>query len=174
MQPPILYLMLGYPGSGKTTTAKTIHELTGAVHLWADHERRKMFKKPAFSHQENLSLYSELNQRAEELLAEGKSVIFDTNFNFYKDRQKLRNIAASAGAESRLIWVRTPKELAKERATTDAHKQQTRVLGDMPPEQFERMAKNLQPPAPDEAYIEVDGTRVTPEYIADLLSSDRN
>jgi predicted kinase len=169
---PILYLMLGYPGAGKTTAAKVIHELTGATHLWADHERRLIFKKPTYSHEENLSLYAGLNHQAQELLKEGKSVVFDTNFNFYKDRQKLRKIAADSGAASTLIWVRTPMELAKKRATVDAHQQETRVLGDMPPEQFDRMASNLQPPHEDEPYIEVDGTKISPEYIAALLKND--
>ena len=163
--------MLGYPGSGKTTTAKAIHALTGAVHLWADEERRRKFDPPTYTHQENLELYAELNKKAETYLREGQSVIFDTNFNFYKDRQKLRRVATLAGASTKLIWVTTPKSLAKKRATTDAHKQDTRVLGDMPPEHFDRMANNLQPPEDDEPYIEVDGTRVTPEYIAALLSN---
>jgi predicted kinase len=161
--------MLGYPGAGKTTTARAIHELTGAVHLWADHERRQMFETPLYSHTENLQLYEQLNAKAAQLLQAGESVIFDTNFNFYKDREKLRAVATEAGAHSLLIWVKTPKEIAKERATTNAHKQNTRVLGDMPPEQFDRMARHLQPPHEDEHYIEVDGTKVSGEYISQLL-----
>ena len=164
-----LYLMLGYPGSGKTTTSKVIHELTGAVHLWADRIRRERFGTPTYSHQENLELYEHLNELTAELLAAKQSVIFDTNFNFYKDRQKLREIAAQHGAQCQLIWVTTPKSVARERATANAHTQPTRILGDMPPEQFERMSRNLQPPRDDEQYIEVDGTKVTTEYIGGLL-----
>jgi predicted kinase len=162
--------MLGYPGSGKTTTAKYIHELTGAVHLWADQIRRERYGTPTYSHQENLELYGYLNELTAELLRTEQSVVFDTNFNFYKDRQHLRQVAAEHGAEAKLIWVKAPKELAKERATQEAHKQTTRLLGDMPPEQFDRMARNLQPPHDDEPYIEVDGTKVTKEYISQLLS----
>ena len=75
--------MLGYPGAGKTTAAKVIHSLTGATHLWADHERRKLFATPNYSHAENIELYDKLNKTAAELLQQGKSVIFDTNFNFF-------------------------------------------------------------------------------------------
>lgn len=129
-----------------------------------------MFTTPTYSHEENLALYARLNEKAARLLEAGNSVIFDTNFNFYKDRQKLREIAAAAGAVTVLVWVRTPKEIAKERATAEAHNQQTRILGDMPPAEFDRIARNLQPPKEDESYIEVDGTKVSLEYIQSLLA----
>ena len=165
----ILYLMLGYPGSGKTTASKIIHDQTGAVHLWADHERKRKFTHPTHSHAENLELYAELNAKTDQLLSEGKSVIFDTNFNFYKDREKLRRIAQKHGARAVVVWVVAPKETAQRRATQDAHKQHTRVLGDMPVEHFERIARNLQPPRPDEQLIKLDGTTITPEVITAAL-----
>lgn len=162
--------MLGYPGSGKTTTARIIHELTGAVHLWADHVRRERYGKPTYGHRENLELYAHMNELTAELLAAGNSVVFDTNFNFHKDREHLRNIAKKHGAGTKLIWVSTPKDVAKARATDGAHQNDTRILGDMSPVDFERMARNLQQPKPDEHYIEVDGTKVTRDYIKKLLA----
>jgi len=166
---PTLYLLLGYPGSGKTTASKVIHELTGAVHLWADHIRRERFGTPTYSHKENIALYKHLNELTAELLAAENSVIFDTNFNFYKDRERLRRVAAAHDAKAILIWVRVPKHVAKERATKNAHTQETRVLGDMPVGEFERMSRNLQPPVKGEPYIELDGTRITHAYVQEKL-----
>ncbi len=167
---PVLYLMLGYPGAGKTTTAKVIAQITGAEHLWADQERRRKFDVPSYTHGENLKLYKELNLFADKMLAEGKSVIFDTNFNFHKDREHLREIATRHGADTKLIWVTTPKDIARNRATKNAHLQKTRVLGNMPAHSFERMSNNLQPPQNNEKYIRVDGTKVSEAYIRSLLA----
>ncbi|MDB5164189.1 MAG: hypothetical protein JWS12_807 [Candidatus Saccharibacteria bacterium] len=162
--------MLGYPGAGKTTTAKIIHELTGAELLWADHARREMFTTPTHSPSENLELYNHLNDKAASLLARGRSVIFDTNFNFYKDREHLRQIANRRGAKTLLVWVTAPKELAKQRATDSTPLQHTRILGNMPATVWERLSSNLQPPRPDELTLQVDGTKVSPDYIRSLLS----
>ncbi len=169
MSKPTLYLMVGYPGSGKTTASKTIHALTGAEHIWADHERKQMFGTPTHTHAENLKLYDHLNMVADQLLGEGKSVIYDTNFNFYKDREKLRTIAAKHNADTIVIWVMTPKDLARQRATQDAHKQTTRVLGDMPVEQFERITGNLEMPRSSEHALRIDGTHMDKAMVAHLL-----
>lgn len=169
MSQPTLFLMLGYPGSGKTTVSKHINSISGAVHLWADHERRLKFKTPNYGHQENIRLYDELNHKAKTLLLEGRSVIFDTNFSFYKDRKHLRKIAKDCGARSILIWVKTAESISKNRATKDAHKQETRVLGNMPEESFHRIANNLETPKESEEYVELDGTKITEDYVKEKL-----
>ncbi len=167
---PILYLLVGYPGSGKTTTSKFIHELTGAVHLWADHERSRRFEHPTHDHQENIDLYGALNRETRDLLRAGKSVIFDTNFNFYKDRKKLRVLAAKEGAQSLVIWVQAPLELARKRATEHSDNQETRIWGNMPLERFERISSNLQPPKESEQPIILDGQSLTREIVANALA----
>lgn len=164
-----LYLMLGYPGAGKTTVSKIICELTGAVHLWADFERRKRFNKPTHNHAENIVLYKELNALTDKLLGEGKSVVFDTNFSFYKDRERLRKIAAKHGAKTVLIWITTPREIAKERATLQSTNQHTRVFGNMPESDFERMSNNIQPPREDENVIEIEGVNATKDSVASKI-----
>jgi len=171
MNEQTLYVMVGYPGSGKTTASQYIHELTGAVHLWADYERQQMFATPTHSHEENIRLYDELNERTDELLRAGKSVIFDTNFNFYKDRERMCRIAARNGVHAIVIWITTPKELARERATKHSDGRETRVWGNMPVADFNRIARNLQKPKPDEHVIELDGSHLTKEIVAEKLQA---
>lgn len=164
-----LYMMVGYAGSGKTTTARILHELTGAVHIWADHERGKMFEKPTHSSAESRALYDALNLKVEQLLTEGKSVIFDTSFNRYADRQLMRNIAVRHGADARLVWVVADRSLARDRATHVTHSYRNGYKTTMAEERWEQMADNLQPPADDEQPIVLDGTSITSAYVAEKL-----
>ncbi len=167
-----LYLLMGFPGSGKTTASKLIAELTGATHLWADQIRREQIIHPTYSSKENRILYESLNKITAQLLHRNQSVVFDTNFNFYHDRQNLRKIAAQNNAQCVLIWVQVPQPLAKQRAVDESHLHTTRVLGAMPEDQFARLAQNLQPPRPDEQPIIFDGTKLTRSYVAAQLKLD--
>lgn len=161
--------MLGYPGSGKTTTAKFIEEQTGAVHLWADHERREMFGMPKHSPEESKQLYEHLNAVTERLLDSGQSVIFDTNFNYYSDRQHLREIAAKHGADCKLLWVVAPEVLARKRATEQPEGEHTRVLGTMTNQEFETLVAKLEPPTKDETFIKIDGTKLNKEHLTQQI-----
>lgn len=169
MNKPTLYLMLGYPGAGKTTVAKLISQLADAIHLWADKERVHRFGSPSYSHDENLSLYDELNKQTAISLKAGKSVVFDTNFSLHEDRAKLRDIARESGADCKLIWVQTPRVIAKTRATEDAHQQETRLLGNIPEHDFERMSDKIEEPSPAENPIVIEGIDVTPDIIKQKL-----
>lgn len=173
MSNPTLYLMLGLPGAGKTTASKIIHDLTGAVHLWADHERRELYGVPTYSHQENMDLYEQLNRETEQLLKDGRSVIYDTNFGFLKDRQLMRHIAEKHHAQVALIWVVAPADLSRRRATDSTERQPTRVLGDdngnMPLQKFEHIRASFEAPTDQEQYIQLDGTKITKEYVAEKL-----
>ena len=171
---PTLFLLMGLPGAGKTTASKIICELTSAKHLWADHIRRQIHNPPTYTFKENTELYDHLNDVTQKLLREGKSVVFDTNFNFYKDRRHLREIALKSNARVILLWVQTPLEIAKKRAVNEAHLHETRILGAMPEEKFTHISKNLEEPHENEKYLELDGTRLNKAYVANQLKNYGN
>lgn len=170
MQKPTLYIFVGYPGAGKTSVARIIHKKTGAVHIWADHERRDFFGRPTYSPEENLELYQRLNDQTARLLRDGQSVLFDTNFNFCVDRQKLRRIADDNHAATVLIWVDTPLEIARKRAVEGFEHTGNRVLGKMTSNEFEANVNKLEPPTKDEKYIKINGTKLDAKEIIGQLS----
>ncbi len=170
MAKPTLYLFVGYPGAGKTTVARMITQATGGVHLWADFERHVMFDEVTHSSQESKLLYDHLNRLADELLEQGKCVIYDTNFNFRKDRDYMRAIAERHNAESVVVWVTTTRELAEQRATQESEDNDTRIWGNMPAQAFNRMSDNLQVPDDDEHVIQVDGATADEASIKALFN----
>jgi predicted kinase len=168
MNQSTLYLMVGYPGAGKTTVAKWIAKETGAVHLWADVERHKMFDKPDHSENESRRLYDELNRCVETLLASGKSVVFDTSFNHYHDRQLLRGVATRHGAATVVVWVATPAGMARERAV-QANVVRNGYDFTMTAEQFGAIADKLEPPREDEKVIKINGTKLDANEVMRLF-----
>ncbi len=168
MNRPKLYLFIGAPGAGKTTTATIIAKTTGATHLWADNERHKLFTHPTHSQAESSYLYEKLNADAEQLLAAGKSVVFDTNFNFYSDRQKLAEIAERYNAETIIVWMTTPLDICRERSV-GSHERRNGYAVHMTDEQFNAIVAKLEPPTDSETVIQVDGSKVDKHHVVELL-----
>jgi predicted kinase len=164
-----LYLFVGYPGSGKTTVAEYICEATGAEHIWADRERHAMFQPPTHSQAESAELYEYLNERTAHFLQSGTSVVFDTNFNFRKDRDHLRSVAERAGADVVLIWMTTDKAIAKDRALHGDHAERNGYDASMDETTFERIVSHLEAPTEDEAPIRLNGVDLTREIVRNAL-----
>lgn len=174
MQQPTLFLMVGYPGSGKTTAARIICELTGAEHIWADRERDKMFQNPTHGQEESAKLYSVLDKKVRQLLSQGKNVVYDSNFNFRKNRDSLRQLATRENAKTTVVWITTSKNLARQRAAQESEGGETRIWGNMPLDEFERLARNLQPPLESENPLKLEGISLTKETLAKALKEHRH
>lgn len=168
MAKPTLYLMLGYPGAGKTTAAEHIARLTGAELLSSDKIRLELFPQPSFSADEHTQLYKEIDKRTQELLSNGKSVIYDANLNRHVHRQEKYHICETTGATPVLIWRKTPRAVAKTRAEDDSR----HLLippGETADEMFERIANIIEAPLPDEHPIILEGEDVTESDIKQAL-----
>lgn len=164
-----LFLMLGYPGAGKTTTAEVVAKLTGAVHLSSDKFRLAMFPKPSFSPGEHDAVYGALDYLTGLLLKDGVSVIYDANLNRYQHRHDKYAICHQTGATPALLWVQAEEPLARQRATKRAESDHRRPYGNMSEKVFTRLAQEIESPRDEEPTIKIDGTKVNEIYIRSLL-----
>lgn len=166
---PTLYMMMGYPGAGKTTIAGMIAEQTGAVLLSSDVVRMELFPEPTFGQAEHDQLYTALDNKTLELLQSDQSVIYDANLNRYQHRQEKYDICARTGATPVLVWVRTAKDVSKERAVHDSRSHLV-PQNETAEAMFDRIAHIIEEPAKDEPVVQIVGEDVTPEIIKAKLN----
>ena len=167
---PVLYLLMGLPGAGKTTAAKALEAVTGATRLTSDEERFALWKKPTFSEEEHAVLYQHLNLRTKKLLAAGKNVIYDANINRKIHRDEKYEIAKELGADVILLWVVTHRIVALDRRVTETKHHHLVPKHEDPKSMFERVADTIEEPDNFEPHIKLDGTIITSEYIKKRLN----
>lgn len=165
---PTLHMLMGLPGSGKTSLGKILEELTGATYLSSDEYRLMLFKKPCFSQEEHDMLYATIDHNVLHLLEAGHDVIYDANLNRRVHRDEKYDLANKYNAKTKLWWLDVPHELAKKRRVED---QDDRLIpeGDNPSRMFERVAKVIEPPQKDEKFVKVDGKNIQIDTVKKLL-----
>lgn len=146
MERPTLIILVGPPGSGKTTYAtKYISEHSNTVHLNSDNIRKELWGDEA-TQGDNSLIFSRMQNRAIDGLNFGCNVIYDATNMTRKDRAGI--IAACpkfAKIECHIIWA--PIETCIER---DAERKRT-----VGKEVIDRMLKRFQAPYYDEGINEI-------------------
>ena len=151
-----LFMMLGYPGSGKTTFARQLAETYGMVRISSDDLRPYMYKDVAAIRdtRNNPLVFGALDYMTEKLLDAGQSVVYDSNWNRMNDRKSARAVAAKRGAQAILVWIKAPLETARSREQERARAGEALAI---PPERYEQLVARLQEPTSNEKVILIDG-----------------
>lgn len=112
---PLLIMMYGLPGAGKTYFAAELAKTMNAAHVQADRIRYELFEEPRYDKQEDEIVDHLMQYMAEEFLSAGVNVIFDINANRLVKRRALRELARKHKAESLLVWLQIDQESAIQR-----------------------------------------------------------
>ena len=166
MNRPILILLVGISGSGKTTYAeKYIEEHNDTIHLSSDKIREELWGNEA-TQGDNNEVFSLMQSRAIDALNNGQSVVYDATNVTRKDRSYIIALCPKfVKIECHIVWA--PIETCIER---DAARERT-----VGKEVIDRMLKRFQAPFFDEGLDEIKIIRPegfnSVQYISDVFNA---
>ena len=152
---PIVYVLCGFIGAGKTTFAKKLEERTGAVRITKDEWLIRMV-----GNDPTIDGYEDYDHRmcglsrdvAFQLAAKGIDVIIDEGVWEKEQRDILRRRAEDVGAQAVVYYLDTPIETIRERVSRrNMHpaNDSFRISGEL----LDGYLKYWQPPGEDEEYV---------------------
>jgi predicted kinase len=158
---PILVLLYGFPGSGKSFFARQLCEQLVAVHVHGDRMRGELFENPTYNKDENHIVASLMNYMTGEFLSAGVSVVYDINVMRSAQRRALRNMATKAGVETVLVWLQIDQESAFGRVgRRDRRKLDDRYSQPLDRAAFDTISSGMQNPETTERYVVISGKHV--------------
>jgi len=112
---PVLVVISGLPGTGKSYFSKQLAERIPFLVLESDALRRALFSPPGYSSQESSQLFQAIYRLVEELLERGIPLILDATNLSERLRERLYSIADRLSIKLVLVRVEAPPEVVRER-----------------------------------------------------------
>lgn len=112
---PALVLIVGLPGTGKSSFAAQLAKRTSLVILESDTLRRLIFPNPRYSAAESGRLFAAVHAAIDRLLSQGTPCLLDATNITERHRQPLYDIADARGAKLVIVEVVAPRGVIYER-----------------------------------------------------------
>ncbi len=170
--PPLLIVVRGLPGTGKSTIAQQISEQleldllqTDAVRqtVFGPKSERSEFNEGRYRPEKRTRVYETMHAQAEQILGSGMSVVLDGTYSSVALRQDAERLAKRQQAECLVVHCQCPKELALQRI--QSRMQAGGSLSDARPEFFERQLLAEEPDSSDQQSLKVDTSGSSAEQI---------
>lgn len=143
MNKPILAVMIGISGSGKSTYANGLKTSLKADLVETDAIREEL-TGDASDQSQNYKVFQVAKKRVNDLLSQGKNAIIDATSVSVRDRKDWIQIGRNNNAEVRAYFIDTPIDVCK----SQNRKRQRRV----PDEVIDRQASRLESPTKAEGF----------------------
>lgn len=159
---PLLVLLYGFPGAGKTYFARQLSENMASALVHGDRIRYELFEDPRYDRQENAIVTQLMQYMTEEFLSAGINVIYDTNSMRKSQRANLREMARKKGAKTVTVWFQMDPDTAFDRTQKrDKRKMDDKYAMSYTREMFKRYIAHMQAPELED-YVVVSGKHVYP------------
>ena len=114
-----LFILCGFPYAGKSLIARQLIENCDVTLVSID----AIFHAHGFDWNSNMlpdtetweQIFAESYEKTKRALMEGKNVLYDSTNQTTASRDKLRRVAHLAGAEAKVVFVKTPAEVIWQR-----------------------------------------------------------
>lgn len=146
MNNPILAVMVGISGSGKSTFSKGLKTSLNAELVETDAIRFELTGSSEDQTQ-NARVFGVAKRRIDNILSHGKNAVIDATSVSVRDRKDWIDIAKKNNAEVRAYFIDTPVDVAKQRNRKRERK--------VPEEVIDRQASRLQSPTKTEGFDSV-------------------
>ncbi len=115
VQCPVLIILSGLPGTGKSTLAQNLAMALPAIVIQSDFVRKTLFPEPTFSDAENYRIHAVARALMRYFLKAGHFVIADSTNLIERHRQILLQLAKSAGVPALIVQTIAPAGIVKQR-----------------------------------------------------------
>lgn len=112
---PMLLVVCGLPGAGKTTIAEAVTDRVDGRLVRTDVVRKDLFPDPDYTEAEKLAVYDELLARGREAVADGETAVLDGTFKEARFREDVVALADDLGVEFQLVKVECDEPVARQR-----------------------------------------------------------
>jgi aminoglycoside phosphotransferase family enzyme/predicted kinase len=160
---PILILMNGLSGSGKSWIAKRLAPLLGAVHLRSDVERKRLaglqglarsgcdLEQGLYSREASARVYQHLARCAGDTLAGGYTTIIDATFHRREDRALVYDLSVELGVATCVVQCGAPPDVL--RARLQARSQRGDDASDADLSVLQWQLSHFEPVQTDESFV---------------------
>jgi aminoglycoside phosphotransferase family enzyme/predicted kinase len=179
-QRPMLVLMCGLSGSGKTWLAQRLAPALRAVHLRSDIERKRLaglaplarsasaVAQGLYAREMTVAVYDRLTECATDALAGGYTTIVDATFAAAGDRARFRALAAQLGLDLQIIYCHAPRGVLESRIRQRGRRSRDPSEADL--EVLHWQERHFTPPAAHEANAIFDAAQLAPAELVRRIS----
>ncbi len=155
---PLLIMLYGYPGAGKSYFARQLAQNLRATHVQGEKIRNDLFEHPRYDKQENNAVSQLMDYMTEEFIAAGISVIYDTNALRAAQRHRLRDVSRKSNAQPLVVWIQIDAESAFLRTQKrDRRRVDDRYSSPIDRTTFDSILSYMQNPTNAEDYVVISG-----------------
>ena len=168
---PLLVVVSGLAGTGKSTVAAGLSEQLVLTPLQTDSIRRELSAgdesaSDRYSPQQRAEVYAEMFRRGGELLERRQSVVLDGTFLQHSQIRSAQDLAAREGAKLLVVRCHCPASVAHERIRGRAGADS--CLSEATPEVHDRQMLEMEAIPESVSHHEIETTRGWPEIWNDL------